>query len=204
MLRFHTTSDEVFQLILREALDVALDDIRVSAEAGNEDVQDVLPNASKVFDAQTALPVLERLRTCSDAPVLYKPTDYHWLLLYDVLKEYCGLFNEMPLDLEVYKVYGITTIDFGTLVDVFFWDDDFLVSAREMLALTLEQRQQLDFNPETFGLAQGFRPHVEELEFKRVQDEPETRGIIPAIQSEWYQPGVVSYPKPLMGLFHES
>ena len=58
--------------------------------------------------------------TAAATTELYQPTDYHWLLLYEALETYCSEFNERP-DGPLYAGYGIERLDFGALVDLFFW-----------------------------------------------------------------------------------
>lgn len=94
---------------------------------------------------------------------LLLPTDYHWLLLYEVLEVYSEGFNDMPHG-RLCERFGIEHIDFHLLIEMFFWDNDFL--GEEIPDLALETRQRLDISPETFGLTVGMKPHPEELALK--------------------------------------
>jgi hypothetical protein len=110
----------------------------------------------------------------NEAPGLYQLTDYHWLLLYESLRGFSGLHNDLARDagapVEV-GPYLLGEIDFGALLDLYFWDLGFLLEGELVAAMTPEQRKQMGMNPELFGLSQGLVPHPKELKIELVEDE---------------------------------
>jgi hypothetical protein len=66
--------------------------------------------------------------------------------------------------------YEIGQIDFGHIVDHFFWDTDFL-AAEHLLDLTTQHRQQVGMSDEAWSLAAGLKPHPDELAIQVWEDE---------------------------------
>ncbi len=95
-----------------------------------------------------------------NSDTLYKPTDYHWLLLYECLRSYCDYFNDERIG-DLYKLHQIESIDFGGLIECYFWDTDFLND--DIPNVSLEVRQMMGVSSETFGLTAGMKPHPDEL-----------------------------------------
>ena len=92
-------------------------------------MQWLLPNASKVFNARTALDTLKRMLVCHKNPNLYYLNDYHYLLLYDMLKDFCDLQNDSVREAKTKKEKGersqmgrfhIDELDFDGIIDIFF------------------------------------------------------------------------------------
>jgi hypothetical protein len=169
MLRFASKPDHLFVLLLDEALAQAIVDLTLGDSSEQQDVLAALmPTSAKLFDVAG---VTAQLRVLTDALAkteLYQPTDYHWLLLYEVLDAYCLQFNDVACG-PVFSRYGIEHIEFDYLVDVFFWDTDFLDV--HIPDLSLEAREAMDVSPETFGLTSGMKPHPEELQLELCDDE---------------------------------
>ncbi len=60
--------------------------------------------------------------------------------------------------------FSIEKIDFDEIVELYFFDIDFLTSPEVMLNLPSWFKQT--YNPEAFALSQGLLPHPEELALK--------------------------------------
>ncbi len=165
MLRFATKPDHVFLALLVDAIDLMVDNLHLEGDPFEQQdaLECLLPKSATLFDADTARSQLYSLGAALRAPELLQPTDYHWLLLYEVLHDYCAGFDAMPGGV-LTENYGIDHLDFGALIDLYFWDTDFLDS--HIPLLPLETRQRLDISPETFGLTAGMKPHREELVLK--------------------------------------
>lgn len=121
-----------------------------------------------------------------DAPEWYVPTEYHWLLLYECLKEQMALFNDAPVPSVVTRLRtlageqdtaylhlprrsGGTTgvwLDFDEFIDVYFWDTDFLMDVGVLDHLTPEAKPQLGLSGEVFGVTHALAPHPDELVLK--------------------------------------
>ena len=161
MLRFASKPDQIFVLLLVQAIAEAIEDLTLEDLSEQQDVLAALmPNSAKLFDAAGVKAQLIFLRDALAKAELYQPTDYHWLLLYEALDAYCLQFNDAACG-PLISSYGIEHIEFDHLVDVFFWDTDFL--DLHIPSLSLEARQAMDVSPETFGLTSGMKPHPEEL-----------------------------------------
>lgn len=184
MLHFANPPDAVFAAILHDALEVVQDEFE-NRYLDNEYKKDYwmrqYPNAAKVFSVPTAKTVVTQLLNASSWPDVYQLTDYHWLLLYDVLQVYVDIHNDFQRDkggLFPVGPYLVGEIDFSFIVDVYFWDTDYLMDGKMVAALDIEGRKAMGINKETFGLTQGLAPHPDELQLIRwdglmeVSDEP--------------------------------
>lgn len=191
MLRFSTTPDRIFVLLLGEAIDETVACLELADDPAEQQdaLRSLMPRSAQVFDVRGVTAQLTRLQTALDQPTLYQPTDYHWLLLYEGLQAYCAEFNEVPHG-PLAEDYGLNRLDFDALVDLFFWDTDFLDA--HIPTLSLEARQYLDISPETVGLTAGLKPHPEELaltvcDAEMGKDFEDDRCVI-------YRPGRKDYP----------
>jgi hypothetical protein len=134
--------------------------------------------------------VLLELLDKLDAPEWYVPTDYHWLLVYECLREHIALFNDGPVPSVVTRLRTLASdqdmtylhlskrsrgtagvwMDFDEFIDVYFWDTDFLMDVGLLDHLTPDAKQQLRFSGEVFGVTHGLAPHPDELILKRWQE----------------------------------
>jgi hypothetical protein len=178
MLRFQDPPDDVFTAILQESFEYAIGMIEDILEYDDElEIKEVFegifPYAAKVFSPQMALETLKKLLDCHRKPELYYLNDYHFLLIYTVLHSYCTIHNDYVQEArnikenkELSKVgpFYIEQIDFNAILDLYFWDLDFLEDGDVVLALGMEGRRNLRMNEEIFAISQGLQPHPEELE----------------------------------------
>jgi hypothetical protein len=181
MLRFQSHPDKVFTAILTDSIVLMINEINDSVvlsqskEEQSEYLKSFLPNASKVFDPQTALNTLHEMMVCLQRPPLYQLNDYHYLLLYDTLSNLFDLHNDAVREAKTKQhrkqisqigAYYIEELLFNDMVDIYFFDTDFLFDPETMMQLGLEGKKAMAINEETFGLTQGLTPHPEELELK--------------------------------------
>jgi len=186
MLRFQTAPDRVFTEILTEGIEMMISEITDLLEYAEDEKEEkeelkwLLPNASKVFNTKTALNTLEQMLICHKKPEVYYLNDYHYLLLYDTLENFCIIKNDLVKDAktnkdkrEISKIgsFYIEELDFDGIIDIYFFDVDFLIDADTIMELGLEGREQLNINKETFALTQGLAPHPEELMIKELKQE---------------------------------
>jgi hypothetical protein len=188
MLRFQTPLTAAAREIMVYGLEVAADEI-VDLYADHESWATAYPLASACFTNELArsalLDVLEKL----DAPDLYMPTDYHWLLIYECLKEQIALFNDVPVPSIVTRLRTLASnqdtaylhlpqqsrgtagvwIDFDEFIEVYFWDTDFLTDVGLFDNLTAEAKEYLGVSGEVFGVTHALTPHPDELILKRWQ-----------------------------------
>jgi hypothetical protein len=186
MLRFEIKPDTVFLDMLDDAIEQMIDEMDLEEPTDQDESFEInMPRSSRVFTAQQAKHQLRTLQRAIHAAELYKPTDYHWLLLYECLEQYCEIFNDLQVGVMSEK-YGIESIDFAHLIDYFFWDIDFLND--DIAKLPMEMRAQLGVSPETFGLSMGMKPHPEELALKLCEPDVDTE------VAKAYTPGSKKYP----------
>ena len=168
MLRFAENPDKIFTKILELSIINALDSIKDLSDISEFKI--FFPNASRNFNQRTANKTLKKLFKYNKSPWLWQLNDYHYVLLYDTLKLFCDLGNDLTGDTNepvlTLSGYGIWEIDFEFLIEHYFWDEDFLIDQEIMLKLTGKGKAQLGFNKETFGITMGLSPHPDELKIK--------------------------------------
>ena len=148
------------------------------------------PLSAKCFTRQRArdalLDLMEKLRL----PQEYVPTSYHWLLMYECLHIQIDCINDDPwpdvIDLlkasraardTAYLSFPLGSqgreglfIDFESLIEVYFWDTDFLLDPSTYYQLGAHSRKQLGYRADLFGVLSGLVPHPAELILKTVSD----------------------------------
>src|SRR5262249_6246026 len=169
---------------LEIAADVVVD--LDSAEEWREAYPLSAPCFTPVLARTTLLDLVDKLRL----PQEYVPTDYHWLLLYECLKALLEVLNDDPLPPLVELLTTLATaqdalyltlparaqgvagfsMDFDALVDMYFWDTDFLLEAESLTQLSPDAKAALGFSPSTFGVTQGLAPHPDELVLRRSEE----------------------------------
>ncbi len=163
---------------LEAAADELLD-LYADQEAWNAN----FPCSAACFRQELAQKVVLDLREKLDRPEEYLLTDYHWLLLCEVLQVYVGLINDYQLPDILGELQAVATaqdsayieihrrslrgrrvqLDLDGFIDKFFWDTDFLIEPQLFEQLDSEAKQRLATNPELFGVIQRLAPHPDEL-----------------------------------------
>jgi hypothetical protein len=189
MLRFQDPLTPAAREILIYCLEVAADEM-VDLYEDDEAWAVAYPLSSACFGRELARRVLLDVLDKLDAPEWYVPTDYHWLLLYECLKEHMALFNDAPVPSVVQRLRTLASeldmaylhlpqrssgtaglwVGFDEFIDVYFWDTDFLTDAGMFADLSPEAKSQLGFNREAFGVTHRLTPHPDELILKRWQE----------------------------------
>lgn len=206
MLRFQRPPDVVFQAILRDSMSYSIDFIKALIDnneydelRAREDMKADYPAMAKVFTPSLARTTLVNLSRCLDRPEVYSLNNYHYLLLFDVMAYYSDIHNDMVAISENKKdrkeacfvdPFYIESIDVDGLLELYFFDIDFLTDAETMLNIPDWFRQT--YSPETFGLSQGLLPHAEELELKI--DASEDTGLYKVTQSDYFGRKSKVYP----------
>ena len=185
MLRFQTPLTAAAREIVVYCLEVAADEI-VELYENHEAWAAAYPLSSACFTRELARKVLLELLDKQETPELYVPTDYHWLLMYECLKEQLALFNDAPVPSVVTRLRTLASdqdtaylhlpkpsrgtagvwIGFDEFVEVYFWDTDFLMDVGLLDHLAPEAKQQLGLSSEVFGLTHALAPHPDELVLK--------------------------------------
>ena len=196
----------MFQAILRDSMSYSIDFIKVLIDnnefdesRAREDMKGFYPAMVKVFTPSLARTTLLNLRRCLDRPEIYYLNNYHYLILYDVMDFYADIHNDMVAiskgkkdrkEASFVDPFHVETIDMDGIVELYFFDIDFLADAETMLNIPDWFRRT--FNPETFGLSQGMLPHAEELELK--VDTTEVTGLYKVTQSDYFGQKSKVYP----------
>ena len=197
MLRFQYPPDSIFLDILHGAIEEVLWWLELT-EYDQEKFSNSYCQSAKCFHPKLAQKTLKQLLRASKAKSLYQLTDYHWLLLYEVLWRFCELFNDEPKEMAptLAKQYGINEIDFHELIDLYFWDTDFLASPDDLINIGEDGRKQMGFGGEAFGVVQRMVPHPEEIKIVRLSTrEAKEWGEVRTEESlDLVQPGSQKYP----------
>lgn len=162
MIRFAAKPDTVFSGLLNGAIEKTVESyLNFDDPRDQEDwLCACMPRSARFFTATEAKQQLLALQRAHNDSRLHQLTKYHWLLLYECLESFSDEFNEQPVGPLVHT-YGIRRIHFGRLVDLFFWDTDFL--EHNSGKMTRHQREIIVIIPETLGLSAGFKHHPDEL-----------------------------------------
>ena len=174
MLRFSENPNKAALAIVHAALTDALEHMEISQETfkdGLEDLTARYPESAKCFTPALAETTLKGLLRASQDSALYQLTDYHWLLLYEVLDNFTEVFNDEPIYVgggELVTKYGVKNIDFYDFIGCYFWDTDFLIEPDSMINMREKGRQSMAFNQEAYGVIQRWAPHPEELALTKV------------------------------------
>jgi len=198
MIVFQDEPDPIFLAIVHEALahvrEVHLLRYRrghrlTTAQALELDefYSDLCPELAAFFTRRELVRVIDRLlRASRDGRRRYQLTDYHWLVLYSCLQIFCDLHNDGAIGAEdQVGPYQIEAIDFGALVDRFFFDTDFLMGA-SLLAAGEVAPGQLGATRQAWKIAARLRPEAGDLRLKAIaspeesEADPEWAGCVPA------------------------
>ena len=136
MICFQTKPDAVFEAILKEAFASEASEIQLLSDDGAIDSWEGLyPETSQRLCPYEAVRVLAQLAAAVNDSQVYRLTDLHWLVLYETLKNFCATHNDLLDDYDQRTRpigdYNIGEVDGEALVNIYFWDTDFLFSTRE-------------------------------------------------------------------------
>lgn len=195
MILFATKPDAVFTVILHNALGDALAELKTVLTTA-EDWEESFPAASRCFSRESAVAAIQQLLVASKEPRPYRATDYHYLLLHDCLQRYCDTFNAFAEEESQHVAQigpcGLREIDFEGLVEIYFWDTDFLEDPDVAESMGIRRRKELGMMDEAFSIAQGWAPQGDDLRLESTDesvwpnDDPE----------KLYRPDSTRYPDP--------
>jgi hypothetical protein len=178
MLRWQFQPDEAFAAILDSSLSISIERVSDHLAGTIPEVEVVSLLGSRIwelFDDQQLLTELQKLLMAHRSAKLYSPTDYHFLILHEVLQLQISLHNSLVSSGDQPLAFGsvlLAHVDLDFVSD-YFWDEDFLINPTVMTSLSAEEKVALGFNEETFALVQGLKPHPKELDLNEVNAENE-------------------------------
>jgi hypothetical protein len=189
MLRFQEPLTPAAKYLVAYSLEVADDELH---DFDSDEWVHVFSRSASCFSLDLARTTIADLRDKLERPELYQLTDYHWLLLYDVLEQGIVPLSDWQIPEVNRDLASLASpedgyleirrrgrrkphvqIDFGWFIDKFFWDTDFFLSRTVYEQLDPEAKQQLGVKPETFGVIQGMAPHRDELRLEVWTEENE-------------------------------
>jgi hypothetical protein len=159
VLYFAHKPDLVFTAILHTALESEGESLKGFVNNDPDLWEACYPESSRYFEAAACVDVLTQVFCASRDPIVYCPTDYHWLLLYEVLQNFCVIHNDLaptaPKGWRPVGEFKLSEIDFNALVDIYFWDTDFLIAS---MRGSYRQPDELPLVPIEPTLWVGHRP----------------------------------------------
>jgi hypothetical protein len=169
MLHWQTEPDQLLMKIVDEAIADALDFSHALKSTFPPDWAECFPSAARFFSIDSWMSEAQKLKAANRSPQVFQITDYHWLLLEEVLRRYCELYNDGTIDRIVHEGTRIREIDFEGILELFFWDLDFAIPFEELAALGLSGREQMGTSDEALAIAAGLAPHADELVLEEVE-----------------------------------
>ena len=96
----------------------------------DDDVMSVFYEQTKqLFSRKELLSQVSKLLISHKSNKLFRITDYHFLILHDIIFQTAELHNEHIQEGEsLFGKLQIKNIDFEMISEIFFWDEDFLIS----------------------------------------------------------------------------
>jgi len=176
MLRFSQETDKIFTRILGEAFKLMISELTSDTDTYTKEelkgniLRYYMANAKRNFTVDTIVPVLQDLAKYNRKDGLWELNDYHYLVIYDTLRYYCDIQNDLANDSgePILRInnYTIYELDFDEIIEIYFWDTDFLIEEDIFLKLGEEEKLALGVNEELFGIVTGLKPHSSELLIK--------------------------------------
>ena len=182
MLSWPFQPDEAFAAILDSSLSICIDQLgdRLGNQlaATNAETDGACLTETRMwelFEPSQLRNELQKLLRAHRSAKFYLPTDYHFLMLHEVLEVQISHHNNRVSACGQPLAFGsvlLGHVDFDFVRD-YFWDEDFLFDPEVMAGLSEQNKVALGFNQETFALVQGLKPHPQELELQEVNTKPE-------------------------------
>ena len=179
MLHFANEPESVFTELLEGGLEITIDSLELNPEPWccplPDEVMDLFGGSALV------IAVLRDLLAASREKRIYEINDYHMLLLHEILRGQCYIYNDEVRewdgghDWEPIRVNGraLRHLDANVLVDCFFPDTDFLWMPCSMdPRVPQEVLDVLGLRETTAGVLAGMKPHPDELKLVPLEGEP--------------------------------
>src|SRR5438093_9185028 len=118
VLYWATKPDPLFTKIVDVAISVGRDLVRTWEGSRSTEWATMYPGLAKFFTPATSNRELERLRVAHGAGKVFRPGDYQWLLLHEVLRAFCEAYNDQPMDAIEHEGTLIRHIDFEAILEI--------------------------------------------------------------------------------------
>ena len=179
MLHFASKPDWVFTELLESGLEITIDTLSLEPEPWYSPISEEVAN---LFGGNAGvMKVLKELLAASREERIYEMNDYHMLLLHEILRGQCEIYNdqlrgwEEGQEWEPIRVNGqaLRHIDEDELVGRFFPDTDFLwMPCPVDPQVPQEVLDVLGLRETTGGVLAKLKPHPEELKLTPLEGEP--------------------------------
>ena len=127
------------------------------------------PRTAKLLTPRAWQRELVKLRAANHASGVYRPTDYHWLILYEVLRVFSEFHSETSPRGILHEQSTAHEVDFEAILRGFFWDLDFTVPLEELTGFGFLGTDWMGLR-DAMGIAAGLPPHPAELEIEEVPE----------------------------------
>ncbi len=145
---------------------IALDTL-INEDQSDDDAMNCFDqHLAAMFTRAELARAVKQLSEAHQVKVLYMPTEYHWLILADILETGVELHNQVVEEFGPRRVGSVLLgeIDFDAVTDIYFWDTDFFIDAKAFNALDAEAKRQMEFSEGVFGAVNRLKPHPTDLE----------------------------------------
>jgi len=200
MIYFQTKPDSVFNTIVQEALISESIEIKLLADDGAiESWEGLYPESSQRFTPYSAVRIMHQLlAACRDSRV-YRLTDDHWLVLYECVKNFCSSHNDLLEDqgngVRLIGKYKLGLLDDEGIVNIYFWDTDFLIPSHSDPWEFWPGEQDLeDDNSDQ----EASCPAESDAVLSALEPVDDVAWTIPE-DEEFFRSGSLQYPDPMFG-----
>ncbi|GJL56313.1 MAG: hypothetical protein NPIRA02_34450 [Nitrospirales bacterium] len=175
MLYFQTKPNPAFQALLHDALELERQEIsRISVEKDCDVWEAGYGAVSEHFSPYSALVTIEQLLLASSQETVYRLNDYHYLLIYECLKNYCALHDDLVQEPDLQHMtmpeYRRHAIDFQDTIDVYFWDIDCLFLSGTLPPHEFDLGLSCLHNNDSSYVTTDLRPHPRYLRLTPMTD----------------------------------
>lgn len=153
------------------------------------------PHTSSACSPYTAIRMMAQLLAATRDTSIYHLTDIHWLLLYECLQNFCSIHNDLveddPQDLRTIGTFRIGQVDEEALVNIYFWDTDFLLRS---LSYDDDLFANDEFNEEPESeMTQDLLDDSEEADIPLLETVEDVAWIVPD-SAAFFRTGSIEYP----------
>ena len=196
MIYFQTKPDGVFEAILQEALISESVEVKILADDGAiESWEGLYPESSRRFTPYLSVRMMHQMLAASRDAMVYRLSDDHWLVLYECIKNFCSTHNDLLEDqgngVRLIGNYKIGLVDDEAIVNIYFWDTDFLIQSRSDPWEFWHHRQD-----DVIGQEDELR--LEEADLPALNVVEEVAWSIPEAD-EYFREGSTQYPDLVFG-----
>ena len=178
MLYFARKPDPVFSQIIDASLEWE-SDLMKGADGDEGFITCYSPCIQSAFNIKELQSAIDNLLEAHRSEVLYELTNYHWLILHEILFSTTGLHNEEMGEYGAFSDMEVGRIDFDYLADIYFWDIDFLIPMEWLDNMPMEAKEVMGLHDETFGVVSGLKPHLSEIQLAEITLSPDERWELP-------------------------